>query len=87
MKLKLLYFFQINKLLLLLTNISINSSEILAVKSILFDQLHFLTEKFKNLTSDDSYDHEETNVKCVDTATNTKHISLLKNIDELVCNK
>ncbi|CAL1679676.1 unnamed protein product [Lasius platythorax] len=75
---------QISKLHSLLTNVSINSSEILVTKSTLFEQLHSLTQRFKNLASNDNCDHEEANVKFIDTATNSKHISPLKDIDELI---
>ncbi|XP_011166140.1 uncharacterized protein LOC105200346 isoform X2 [Solenopsis invicta] len=75
---------QVNKLYLLLTGVSINSSEILAAKSILYEQLHSLTQRFNNLASDDNCDYEEANVKFADTATNLKCTSLLKNIDELL---
>lgn len=71
----------------MLTNVSINSSEILVTKSTLFEQLHSLTQRFKNLASNDNCDHEEANVKFIDTATNSKHISPLKDIDELVSGK
>lgn len=78
-----LFSFQINKLYLLLTTASINPSDILAMKSLLHEQLHFLTQRFNNL-GDDNCDSEEANVKFADTVTNLKYTSLLKNIDEFV---
>ncbi|KYQ46813.1 Serendipity locus protein alpha, partial [Trachymyrmex zeteki] len=74
---------QINKLYLLLTTASINPSDILAMKSLLHEQLHFLTQRFNNL-GDDNCDSEEANVKFADTVTNLKYTSLLKNIDEFI---
>lgn len=84
--------FQVNKLHLLLTAISINPSEILATKSILHEQLHSLTQRFNSLAVDDNCDCEEANAKhtahsTTDTATNLKYISLLRNIDELVSSR
>ncbi|KAL6264078.1 hypothetical protein P5V15_004157 [Pogonomyrmex californicus] len=70
---------QVNKLL---SNASINPSEVLAAKSIFFEQLYCLTKRFNNITNDDNYD-EETNVKLTDTA-NVKYTSILKDIDELI---
>lgn len=78
--------FQVNKLYLLLTSASVNPSEILAAKSILYEQLHSLTQRFNNLAGDDNCDYEEANVKFADAATNLKYTSLLKNVDELVSN-
>ncbi|EZA60672.1 Serendipity locus protein alpha [Ooceraea biroi] len=71
---------QTSKLLTLLMSVSTNPSEILAVKSTLFEQHHSLTQRFKNLTNDDNSDCEEANVKIADA----KHTSLLKDIDELI---
>lgn len=79
--------FQVNKLHLLLTTVSINPAEILAAKSILYEQLHSLTQRFNSLTVDDNCDCEEANAKFTDTATNLKYISLLKNVDELVSSR
>lgn len=62
-----------------------NLPEVLIAKSMLSEQLQSLTHKFNYLISDDSYDHEEANVKPGDTAANLKHVPLVKNIDELVC--
>ncbi|XP_072742508.1 uncharacterized protein Spt [Anoplolepis gracilipes] len=76
---------QISKLQLLLTNVS-NSSEILVTKATLVEQLHFLTQRFKNLATNDNCDLEEENVKIIDTVTKSKHISLLKDIDEIIEN-
>lgn len=70
----------------MLTNVSINSSEILVTKSAIIDQLHSLIQRFKSLANNDNYDHEETNIKFIDTMTNSKHISRLKDIDEIVSN-
>ncbi|XP_012523354.1 uncharacterized protein LOC105829213 [Monomorium pharaonis] len=75
---------QVNKLYLLLIGASVNPSEILTAKSILYEQLHSLTQRFNNLVSDDNYDCEEANVKFADAATNLKYTSLLKNVDELI---
>ncbi|XP_029665629.1 uncharacterized protein LOC115237013 [Formica exsecta] len=75
---------QINKLHSLLTNASINSSEILVTKSAIVEQLYSLIQRFKNLASNDNCDHEEANVKFIDTMTNSKYISPLKDIDEII---
>lgn len=83
----LLFLFQINRLQLLLTNVSTNPSEILIAKSMLSGQLQSLTQRFKNLTSDDNCEYEEANINFADTTVTTKHISLLKDIEELVCNE
>lgn len=68
----------------MLTNASINSSEILVTKSAIVEQLYSLIQRFKNLASNDNCDHEEANVKFIDTMTNSKYISPLKDIDEIV---
>ncbi|XP_032674714.1 uncharacterized protein LOC116845762 isoform X2 [Odontomachus brunneus] len=47
-------------------------------------QLQSLTQRFKNLTSDDNCEYEEVNVNFADTTVTTKHISLLKDIEELI---
>ncbi|XP_024889797.1 uncharacterized protein LOC112466127 isoform X1 [Temnothorax curvispinosus] len=75
---------QVDKLHLLLTTAPVNPSEILTAKSVLYEQLHSLTQRFNNLTGDDNCDYEEANVKFADAATNLKYVSLLKNVDELI---
>ncbi|XP_011707227.1 PREDICTED: uncharacterized protein LOC105462387 [Wasmannia auropunctata] len=75
---------QINKLHPLLTAASVDPSEVLAVKSMLHEQLHSLTQRFNNL-SEDNCDYEEAaSVKYADAATNSKCTSQLKNVDELI---
>jgi len=71
----------------LLINVSVNSSEIVVTKSMLVEQLDSLIQRFKNLASNDNCDHEEASVKLIDTVTNLKHISVLKDIDEIVSSK
>ncbi|XP_025261740.1 serendipity locus protein alpha isoform X2 [Camponotus floridanus] len=77
---------QISKLHSLLINVSVNSSEIVVTKSTLVEQLDSLIQRFKNLASNDNCDHEEANVKLIDTVTNSKHTSALKDIDEIIKN-
>lgn len=71
----------------MLINVSVNSSEIVVTKSMLVEQLDSLIQRFKNLASNDNCDHEEASVKLIDTVTNLKHISVLKDIDEIVSSK
>lgn len=71
----------------MLINVSVNSSEIVVTKSTLVEQLDSLIQRFKNLASNDNCDHEEASVKLIDTVTNLKHISVLKDIDEIVSSK
>lgn len=68
-------------------NASTNPSEVLVAKSMFSGQLLSLTQGFKNLTSDDNCGYEESNVNSVDTTATTKHIALLKDIEETVCSK
>lgn len=71
----------------MLINVSVNSSEIVVTKSTLVEQLDSLIQKFKNVASNDNWDHEEASVKLIDTVTNSKHMSVLKDIDEIVSSK
>lgn len=68
-------------------NVSVNSSEIVVTKSTFVEQLDSLMQRFKNLASNDNCDHEEASVKLIDTVTNSKHTSVLKDIDEIVSSK
>ncbi|EFN86422.1 uncharacterized protein LOC105181449 [Harpegnathos saltator] len=75
---------QISGLQLLLTNVSTNPSEVLVAKLVFSGQLQSLTQRFKNLTSDDNSECEEININVADTMTTTKHIFLLNDIEELI---
>ncbi|XP_070158471.1 uncharacterized protein Spt isoform X2 [Polyergus mexicanus] len=76
---------QINKLHSLLNNVStVNSAEILVTKSEIVEQLYSLIQRFKNLASNNNCDREEANVKFIDKMTNSKYISSLKDIDEII---
>lgn len=59
----------------------------MVTKSTLVEQLDTLVQKFKNLASNGNCDHEEASIKLIDTVTNSKHISVLKDIDEIVSSK
>lgn len=75
--------YQTSKLLILLTNVPINPSEILAAKSALLEQHQSLTQRFKNMANDDNC--EQANGKVAEVAAaSAKHMSLLKDIDELI---
>ncbi|XP_070517202.1 uncharacterized protein Spt isoform X2 [Cardiocondyla obscurior] len=64
-----------------LTTTSVNLSDILAAKSLLHKQLHFLRIKFNSLLEIDyNNDSEEASAE---TATNAKYVSILKHIDEI----
>lgn len=65
---------------------SITVSEFVIAKSVLLGQVQSLSQRFKNLTSDDNCDYEETNVDS-DTTPIAEHISLLRDIEEFVSSK